>query len=174
VDQANENPSESVTDPEPPPAKKEPVMKPKKKQPAKKSPVKNKKVKTAKRYSGLEKARIVRSVLAYDKANGRGGMAQAVKRFGVGFVTVKKWLEKSKAKTMAAKPATEKAPAIVKRRKVVRRKRIQRNQATVILKGSLRHSLNACLDVIERLEMEIRQSQEAMEKEKQVIKKLIE
>lgn len=45
-----------------------------------------------KRYSPLEKARIIRAVIHFNNIFGRGGIARAVKQSGVTFLTIKKWI----------------------------------------------------------------------------------
>jgi transposase-like protein len=166
----NQKPTEPERAAEKPSTNEEAPVKRKKNQPAKKSPAKKKPGKKPKRYSALEKARIIRSVQAYDKARGRGGAAQAVKRFGVTFLTLRKWLEKSKSKNKPVKRAAKKPSRT--RKRVVRIK-VRRKKAAVVLKGSLRQKLDKGLAAIEKLEKEISRRQKAVQKEKQAIKKLL-
>lgn len=73
----------------------------------------NKKSKKGKRYTDEEKQEIVNFVNDYNAANGRGGAANASKKFGVSQLTVGAWLKgKGAAKSSAPKAAA--APKAVK------------------------------------------------------------
>jgi transposase-like protein len=56
----------------------------------------SKKSKKGKRYTDDEKQKIVDFVNSYNEANGRGGAANASKKFGVSQLTVGAWLKKGK------------------------------------------------------------------------------
>lgn len=47
-----------------------------------------------KRYSKEEKSEVVDFVKAYNEENGRGGVANATKRFGITAMTIKAWMDR--------------------------------------------------------------------------------
>ena len=73
----------------------------------------SKKSKKGKRYTDEEKQVIIDFVNDYNTANGRGGAANASKKFGVSQLTVGSWLKKGKGgakkkvKAVAVKKATK-------------------------------------------------------------------
>ena len=80
-----------------------------------------KKSKKGKRYSDAEKQKIIDFVNNYNAANGRGGAANASKKFGVSQLTVGSWMKKAKttkkktAKKTSKKRASKKAARGVRR-----------------------------------------------------------
>lgn len=48
------------------------------------------------RYTDEEKREIVKSVLRFDKKHGRGGKAEAVRDYGVSYVSLWKWMKDSR------------------------------------------------------------------------------
>lgn len=48
-----------------------------------------------KRYSDKQKEKILRDVENYNRRNGRGGLAYAVKKYGITFNTLRAWQENS-------------------------------------------------------------------------------
>lgn len=108
-----------------------------------------------KRYSPKERAKILRSVAAYNKANGRGGVAHAVKKYKVTFLTLSRWLKKTNAKITSGKKASKK------------KSRVKASS------GLLGKSLTQSLSKIGKLEKEISQRQALIQMEKRKIKKLL-
>ena len=63
------------------------------------------------RYSDSKKAKIVKFVQDYNQANGRGGQAAAVKKYGVSALTISKWSKKD-GKGPQKAPAASKKKAV--------------------------------------------------------------
>lgn len=52
-----------------------------------------KKARKAKRYSDSEKQEIINFVQSYNAENGRGGVSQAVKKFGASPISINSWID---------------------------------------------------------------------------------
>lgn len=70
----------------------------------------SKKSSKGKRYSDQEKQQIVDFVNEYNSAKGRGGVANAAKKFGASQITIGSWLKKG-GKSAAGKAAKRGRPA---------------------------------------------------------------
>jgi hypothetical protein len=130
-----------------------------------------------KRYSSQVKAQILRSIAAFNNANKRGGVAHAVKKYGVTFLTLSRWLKKSHVKPVVAKKIIVKEAVVKKsnpktvstKKKSAPRKRSSVPAST----GFLGKALTQSLATIGKLEREIYQKQALINLQKAKIKKLL-
>lgn len=112
----------------------------------------------AKRYSDQEKSKILEHIDKYNAAHGgRGGMANASKKFNVSFLTLRQWL--GKVQTKKAAPAARRAygAAPVKR--------------SAEGNGNLKSKLQSHIDNIERYSRQISDLEAQIAKEKEAILK---
>ena len=112
----------------------------------------------AKRYSDQEKSKILNHIDKYNADHGgRGGMADASKRFSVSFLTLRQWL---------GKVQTKKAPAAKKAYGAAYTKRSAEGN-----NGNLKSKLQSHIDNIERYSRQISDLEAQIAKEKEAILK---
>ena len=113
----------------------------------------------AKRYSDQEKSRILDHIDRYNAGHGgRGGMADASKKFKVSFLTLRQWL--GKVQTKKAAPASKKAYGAG-----YAKRSAEGNN------GNLRSKLQSHIDNIERYTRQISDLEAQIAREKEAILK---
>jgi transposase-like protein len=113
----------------------------------------------AKRYSDQEKSRILDHINKYNASHGgRGGMADASKKYQVSFLTLRQWL--GKVQTKKAVPASRNTFGAA-----YSKRSAEGNN------GNLRSKLQFHIDNIERYSRQISELQAQIAKEKEAILK---